>query len=253
MSLDISKLENVRAKGTKTIARCPACKETGHDQNGGEHLVINADGSFGCVVYPGDSADAKAHRKRIFALCGDRGPKPLTAHSSVLGRLGRVNQSQLAGEPLKTGLLGRLGRLFQTHSGVKDIHQTTGPMPENTPQTLDKPDKLARDPARVYETGVLGVPAEQKPPSILIGKKLPLRQLPFVKVYSRILDEEIYFCEDAATKAALVQAGTDQFSIYTKDELRVLVAQNRVAPFSRDELRKVHELKRTFNARIPPQ
>ena len=73
MSLDTSKLENVHGK---VIARCPACAEGGHDQKG-EHLVINADGSFGCVLYPGDSADAKAHRKRIFALCGDRTTKPL--------------------------------------------------------------------------------------------------------------------------------------------------------------------------------
>ena len=63
-------------RGGKIIARCPACAEAGHDQKG-EHLVINADGRFGCVVYPGDSADAKEHRKRIFALCGDREIKPL--------------------------------------------------------------------------------------------------------------------------------------------------------------------------------
>ena len=70
MSLDISKLKRVRHRGKKTIARCPACAEAGHDGRG-EHLVINGDGAFACVLYPGNSADAKAHRKRIFALCGD--------------------------------------------------------------------------------------------------------------------------------------------------------------------------------------
>jgi hypothetical protein len=114
MSLDISKLENVRTHGGKVIARCPACAEAGHDQKG-EHLVINARGPFGCVVYSGDSADAKEHRKRIFALCGDREIKPLVVRPSGLGRLGRVNRSQLAETPLKTGLLGRLGRVFETH------------------------------------------------------------------------------------------------------------------------------------------
>ena len=59
--------------------------------------------------------DAKAHRKRIFALCGDREIKPFTVGSPGLGRLGRVNQTYLASHPLKTGLLGRLGRLFETH------------------------------------------------------------------------------------------------------------------------------------------
>ena len=114
MSLDISKLENVRTHGGKITARCPACGEGGHDQKG-EHLVVNADRRFGCVVYPGDSADAKEHRKRIFALCGDREIKPLAVHPSGLGRLGRVNRSQLAETPLKTGLLGRLGRVFETN------------------------------------------------------------------------------------------------------------------------------------------
>jgi hypothetical protein len=114
MSLDVSKLERTRCRGRKTIARCPACGETGHDRRG-EHLFINENGSFGCVVYPGDSAEAKAHRKRIFALCGDREIKPLTVRSPSVGRLGRVNESQSARSPLKTGLLGRLGRLFETH------------------------------------------------------------------------------------------------------------------------------------------
>jgi hypothetical protein len=114
MSLEVLRLENVRVRGGKTIARCPACGEAGHDQKG-EHLVINAHGRFGCVVYPGDSADAKEHRKRIFALCGDREIKPLIVRSPNVGRLGRVNQSQSAGQPLKTGVLGRLGRVFETH------------------------------------------------------------------------------------------------------------------------------------------
>ena len=121
MSLDISKLENVRKRGGKVIARCPACAEVGHDQKG-EHLVINANGSFGCVVYPGDSADAKEHRKRIFALCGDREIKPLAVHPSGLGRLGRLTETHLAVRPIKTGLLGRLGRVFQTHSGTELTH-----------------------------------------------------------------------------------------------------------------------------------
>jgi hypothetical protein len=113
MSLDISKLENVRTHGGKITARCPACAEAGHDQTR-NHLNIRADGRFGCVVYPGGSADAKEHRKRIFALCGDREIKPLAVRPSGLGRLGRVNQSQSAETPLKTGLLGRLGRVFET-------------------------------------------------------------------------------------------------------------------------------------------
>jgi hypothetical protein len=79
---------------------------------------------------------------------------------------------------------------------------------------------------------------------------LTLLQLPFSMAYSQILGETIFFCEDEDTKAALIEAGASEWSIYTKDELRVLVAQNRVAPLSPPELRKVHEIKRTFDGRI---
>ena len=73
---------------------------------------------------------------------------------------------------------------------------------------------------------------------------------PFCMAFSQALDEIIFFCQDEATHAALVEAGAEPWSIYTKDELRVLVAQNRVAPLSIGELRKVHEIKRTFSGRI---
>jgi len=119
MSLDVAKLKNVRIRGKKSIAGCPACAEAGHDQRR-EHLLINGNGSFACVVYPGDSEDAKAHRKRIFALCGIREIKPLIVRQvpAGLGRLGRVAQSHSAGTSMRTGLLGRLGRMFQTHSEI---------------------------------------------------------------------------------------------------------------------------------------
>jgi len=79
---------------------------------------------------------------------------------------------------------------------------------------------------------------------------LALLRLPFVMVFSEILEETIFFCEDEDTKAALVEAGAEPWSIYTRDELQILVAQNRVAPLTQAELRKVHTLKRTFGARI---
>ena len=36
----------------------------------------------------------------------------------------------------------------------------------------------------------------------------------------------------------------------TRDELRILVAQNRIKPLMQAELRKVYEIKRTFGVRI---
>ena len=70
MSLDLAKLQNVREQGGKTIARCPACAEAGMDETG-EHLIIQPDGRFGCVVHPGQGG--KQHRQRIAKLVGARG------------------------------------------------------------------------------------------------------------------------------------------------------------------------------------
>ncbi len=78
---------------------------------------------------------------------------------------------------------------------------------------------------------------------------LDLLRLPFVMVFSEALGETIFLCEDEDTKASLVEAGASEWSIYTKAELRTLIAQNRVAPLSAAELRELHEIKRTFNAR----
>ena len=69
MSLDSTLLENVKQHGTKTTARCPACKESNKDESG-EHLFIGADGKFGCIAFPGP--DGAGHRKRIFELVGTK-------------------------------------------------------------------------------------------------------------------------------------------------------------------------------------
>jgi hypothetical protein len=79
---------------------------------------------------------------------------------------------------------------------------------------------------------------------------LALLKLPFVIVFSQILGETILFCEDEDTKGTLVEAGADSWSIYTRDELQTLCVQNRVAPLTAAELRKVHEIKRAFDGRI---
>lgn len=79
MSLLLSCLEKVRELGNGvTQARCPACAEGGRDR-AGEHLRIYPDGRFGCCVYPKDHE----HRKRIFALAGDRAPKTFTVKATV--------------------------------------------------------------------------------------------------------------------------------------------------------------------------
>jgi hypothetical protein len=79
---------------------------------------------------------------------------------------------------------------------------------------------------------------------------LHLLQLPFVILYSERMGQTLFFCEDENTKEALVEAGASEWGIYTKSELRQLVEQNRIAPLSSTELRKLHEIKRTFQGRI---
>ena len=68
-SLDLARLENIRVTTNKTHAACPACRERGSDKTG-NHLVIFPDGRFTCVLVPGKTADAHAHRQRIFQLAG---------------------------------------------------------------------------------------------------------------------------------------------------------------------------------------
>jgi hypothetical protein len=98
MSLDRSKLQMVRELGNGGWqARCPACAESGQDRKG-EHLRISPEGKFGCCVFAGD----REHRKRIFVLAGDHGPKAIRV---------RVASAKCAGS-VEFDVLGRLGRAF---------------------------------------------------------------------------------------------------------------------------------------------
>lgn len=72
--IDLSKLEKPRNQGGKIIARCPACAEAGNDKSC-DHLYIDEDGKFGCVIHQGD--DGKEHRKRIFEIVGIAESKPV--------------------------------------------------------------------------------------------------------------------------------------------------------------------------------
>jgi len=81
MSLDLSKLQNVRERAGGWQARCPACAEAGLDKQG-VHLLIYKDGRFGCVVQQAKSG--AEHRKRIFALAGLRDkPREFTVRVPV--------------------------------------------------------------------------------------------------------------------------------------------------------------------------
>jgi hypothetical protein len=79
---------------------------------------------------------------------------------------------------------------------------------------------------------------------------LTLLALPFVMVFSQIFGETLFFCEDEDTEAALVEAGADLASVYTRAELRVLIEQHRRAPITAAELLHLHGARRAFNGRL---
>jgi hypothetical protein len=109
---------------------------------------------------------------------------------------------------------------------------------------IEEPDTLTYEPIENCPDDFRETLRTSKP------QLLALLRLPFVMVFSQILEETIFFCEDDYTRAALMEAGASEWSIYTRDELRILCEQNRVAPLSDDELRKVHEIKRTFKGSL---
>jgi len=66
MSLDLSRLENLRRLPGKMTAQCPACAEEGRDRKG-LHLVIFDEGPYSCVA-----TDDRSHSRRIWELVGIR-------------------------------------------------------------------------------------------------------------------------------------------------------------------------------------
>ena len=108
-------------------------------------------------------------------------------------------------------------------------------------------NQLAVAPNRLLSPDFVHKLCEFKPALLTL---LRTKGVTWIDVYSETLEETIFFCEDEAAKTALVEAGAEPWSIYTKDELRVLIAHNRVKPFLPDELCQLHKLKRTFSGRI---
>jgi hypothetical protein len=108
-------------------------------------------------------------------------------------------------------------------------------------------DKLEISPAYDCPRDFVRTLQEYKPALVWL---LVSKGRTWTEFYSERLGDTVFFCEDEKTRDALVEAGASQWSIYTKAELGTLVVQNRVKPFTDAELKKVHELKRTFNARI---
>ncbi len=122
MSLDLTKLQNLRQHGGITHARCPACAAEGHDRRG-EHLFIAPGGRFGCVVNPGMAG--RSHRKKIFELVGIKDHGNTTHIRAIPIKSKKIEPPEI----LERDILGRLGRL-QLNS-VKPVNKN---QPENKGQ-----------------------------------------------------------------------------------------------------------------------
>ena len=109
---------------------------------------------------------------------------------------------------------------------------------------LKQPNTLTVESAKPWPRDFAEMLRDHKP------RLLALLRLPFCIVDSEVLKETIFFCDNDETKAALVEAGAEPFSVYTRAELQILVAQNRVAPLSIAELRKLHEIKLGLNGTL---
>lgn len=136
MSIDMSRLENVRRSGNKTVARCPACAESGQDKKG-NHLIISNDGKFACVMFQG--VCGHEHRKRIFRLVGIKESpkneitvkhmsqasqeKPGVVMDDVLGRIGHHFLSYP--KKLEENKVDKMVRLYEEMNNEADHAKRT--------------------------------------------------------------------------------------------------------------------------------
>lgn len=128
MTLDLNKLERVRRRGSNIIARCPACAEAGGDRKA-EHLFINGQDKFGCVLFPGD--EGQAHRKRIFELAGVMDKQ---THRFEVRKPGIHKTGQ---KIVMKDILGHLGHFKSAHAR-KDLNtlQVDADLPKKRKETV---------------------------------------------------------------------------------------------------------------------
>ena len=90
MKLKLDRLEKVRQRGTKIIARCPACAEMDRDR-AGDNLAIFDNGCFACSAYQQDGE----HSRRILQLAGSDEPRQRReAHPTLLRLSPSMRRSQ---------------------------------------------------------------------------------------------------------------------------------------------------------------
>jgi len=148
VSLDLSRLENVRKRIGKIFARCPACAEQNHDQKG-DHLAIFPDGSFACIANPGK--EGHKHRQRIFTLASDPVLRKRGACVVRVRRPAGAKLPQVAGTVVDLSQLGTAGTTF---SDLRDTgRRNTGDGGEaELPEYRDRNSKRSSHPSQAVPT-----------------------------------------------------------------------------------------------------
>ncbi len=171
MSLNLNKLEKVRKLENGIVqARCPACAEGGNDRKG-EHLRILADGRFGCCVHPKDGD----HRKRIWALAGEKSPGTFTVRVKVATAAVEARSVKAALTTFTAGTLGT-GKTESVQGALNNPD-----LPQENLGTLGtpifNPYAYRKNISHMYkesESAVPSVPTEKTPePLSHVGEKLP--------------------------------------------------------------------------------
>ena len=139
MGLNLAKLENVKRRGSNTIARCPACAESEGDCKG-EHLFINDKGQFGCVLYPG--VDGKVHRQRIFELVGVK-----ETHSKGFEVRRPISSPTPDSAVIQKDILGHT---HTTHTR-KSLNIPINKSEDNLRRDFKKPPRVSQSPQRILE------------------------------------------------------------------------------------------------------
>ena len=157
MSLDVQLLEKVRRLANGIVqARCPACAEGGGDR-AGEHLRLYPDGRFGCCVFP----QGRDHRRRIFALAGDKLPRPFTVKVAGTNPVAQSAQSikatltRFAGTPGTPILIPRAYTKVGQEIMYDHTHTCKGF--EGGVPSVPSPPTVGRLPY-LTPSGVLGIP-----------------------------------------------------------------------------------------------
>jgi len=88
---------------------------------------------------------------------------------------------------------------------------------------------LAVGPNRLLSQDFAGKLREFKPALLPL---LQTKGITWIEVHSERLGEDLLFCRDEDTKTTLIEAGAEPWSVYTRAELQILVAQNRIKPLT---------------------